>query len=168
MRFSDYYDWLYELFWPSVRTDSTGTLGSPDTVTQIKSVAASQSIDGFETVVRLFESFVPVMLMAIIGLIIWKRMETRKAIQLALVEKGLSPFESAARQDSTRKFGALRFGMLLVGASLGLTVAMIIWNVFHWAIPEDYRPLVAITSMAFFCGLALLLYNIIATSLEKI
>lgn len=168
MRLSDYYHWLFETFWPSAATDSTGGIGTLGPSAQINPIAASHTMDGFETLVRLFEAFVPVMFLAILGLLLWKRMETRKAVQLALVEKGLNPFASNARMDSTRKFGALRFGMLLVGASLGLTVAMIIWNVYSWAIPIDFRPLVAITSMAFFCGLALLLYHIIATSLEKI
>jgi hypothetical protein len=43
---------------------------------------------------------------------------------------------------------------------------MVIWNFFDFQL-DEYRPLVALTSVAFFSGLALTVYHIIATSLEK-
>jgi hypothetical protein len=100
------------------------------------------------------------------GILIWKRIDTRRAIELAMIDKGLDPRGGITERDSTRKFRALRFGLLLVGVGLGLCVAMVIWNFFDFQL-DEYRPLVALTSVAFFSGLALTVYHIIATSLEK-
>jgi len=116
---------------------------------------------------EFLSALVPIAFAVITGILIWKRLETRKAVELAMIEKGLDPRGTIPEPDSTRKFRALRFGLLLVGVGLGLCMAMIVWNVFDWAIAYDYRPLVALTSVAFFSGLALTVYHIIATSLEK-
>lgn len=116
---------------------------------------------------ELLGALVPIVFVLVAGILLWKRLDARKTIELAMIEKGLDPRGGITERDSTRKFRALRFGLLLVGIGLGLCAAMIIWNVFDWAIQDDLRPLVAITSMAFFSGLALTVYHIIATSLEK-
>ncbi|HBB25361.1 MAG TPA: hypothetical protein DCZ59_03760 [Bacteroidetes bacterium] len=115
----------------------------------------------------LLSALIPIVFAATAGILIWKRIEARRAIELAMIENGLDPRRSPAEQDSTRKFRALRFGLLLVGVGTGLCVALIIWNTFPAAIPEDYYPFVALTSVSFFSGLALTIYHIVATSLEK-
>ncbi|MFN4908845.1 MAG: DUF6249 domain-containing protein [Bacteroidota bacterium] len=115
----------------------------------------------------LLSALIPIVFAATAGILIWKRIEARRAIELAMIENGLDPRRSTTEQDSTRKFRALRFGLLLVGVGTGLCVALIIWNTFPAAIPEDYYPFVALTSVSFFSGLALTIYHIVATSLEK-
>lgn len=130
-------------------------------------VTSSQGSSAAEILETFLSALIPIAFVVTAGILVWKRLETRRSIELAMIEKGLDPRRSPDVQDSTRKFRALRFGLLLVGVGTGLCVAMIIWNVFEGAIPYDYRPLVAITSMAFFSGLALTVYHIIATSLEK-
>lgn len=130
-------------------------------------VTSSQGSSAAEILETFLSVLIPIAFFVTAGILVWKRLETRRSIELAMIEKGLDPRRSPDVLDSTRKFRALRFGLLLVGVGTGLCVAMIIWNVFEWAVPHDYRPLVAITSMAFFSGLALTVYHIIATSLEK-
>jgi|GEM_PF-363371 hypothetical protein len=115
----------------------------------------------------LLSALIPIVFAVTVGMLIWKRFETRRSIELAMIEKGLDPRGAPAEQDSTRKFRALRFGLLLVGVGTGLCVALIIWNTFPASIPDDYRPFVALTSVSFFSGLALTIYHIVATSLEK-
>ncbi len=116
---------------------------------------------------EFLSALIPIAFAVITGILIWKRLETRKAVELAMIEKGLDPRGAAAELDSTRKFRALRLALLLVGTSLGLCVAMILWTTFPDAFSYDYRPLVALTSVTFFAGLSLTVYHIIATSLEK-
>jgi hypothetical protein len=130
-------------------------------------VTSSQGSSAMGVLDTFLSALIPIAFVVTAGILVWKRLETRRSIELAMIEKGLDPRRAPDEQDSTRKFRALRFGLLLVGVGTGLCVALIIWNVFDWAIQEDYRPLVAITSMAFFSGLALTVYHIIATSLEK-
>lgn len=171
-----YLNAIMQFVFPSAPRDQAPADSTADTVqratdsisTKISSaVVQHRHQAGVTDVIELvLGALVPIAFVIVAGILIWKRLETRKAIELAMIEKGLDPRGTIPEPDSTRKFRALRFGLLLVGVGLGLCIAMIVWNVFDWAIAYSYRPLVALTSVAFFSGLALTVYHIIATSLE--
>lgn len=172
-----YLNAIMQLVFPSVPRDQTPADSSGDTLGRaVDSISTTLSTavvhsqhqaDATDAIEMVLGAFVPIAFVVVAGILIWKRLETRKAIELAMIEKGLDPRGTLPDPDSTRKFRALRFGLLLVGVGLGLCMAMIVWNVFDWAIAYDYRPLVALTSVTFFSGLALTVYHIIATSLEN-
>ena len=180
LQFQDYLNALVNLLFPMSQQESTNA----DTSRRLVTVAtdtlsgAAQALEshaqtlpptpGTESVLQeLIGALVTIVFVVMACILIWKRLETRKTIELAMIEKGLDPRGAAAELDSTRKFRALRLALLLVGTSLGLCVAMILWTTFPDAFSYDYRPLVALTSVTFFAGLALTVYHIIATSLEK-
>ncbi|MBU3699597.1 MAG: hypothetical protein FGM33_06230 [Candidatus Kapabacteria bacterium] len=122
--------------------------------------------DGLSIISDIFSTLIPVAFAVAAAFILWKRIEARKAVELAMIEKGLTPRGEKEQEDSTRKFRALRFGILLLGIGLGLAASLIVFGV--WNVPDEYRPLVVWSSVTFSAGLALTIYHIIATSLEKI
>ena len=147
-------------------TDSLNNAASA-VKSHVHTLPAPPPTSGAEGIMHeLLGALVPIVFAITAGILIWKRIDTRRAIELAMIDKGLDPRGGITERDSTRKFRALRFGLLLVGVGLGLCVAMVIWNFFDFQL-DEYRPLVALTSVAFFSGLALTVYHIIATSLEK-
>ncbi|MBU3680136.1 MAG: hypothetical protein FGM32_11120 [Candidatus Kapabacteria bacterium] len=182
LQFQDYLTAIVDFLFPNSAQDSTSgdtvrrTVSSmADTLTnaasaveaQVRMVSAPPHPSGAEGILHeLLGALVPIVFALTAGVLIWKRLDTRRAIELAMIEKGLDPRGGITEKDSTRKFRALRFGLLLVGVGLGLGVAMVIWNLFDFQL-GGYRPHVALTSVAFFSGLALTVYHIIATSLEK-
>ena len=97
-------------------------------------------------------------------LMLWMATNANKQVKLAMIEKGMDPSTLNAK-DTTRKFGALRFGMLLVGVSFGLITGFGINTLF--GVDSNYHSAVVITAMLFFSGLSLIIYHLIATSLNK-
>lgn len=89
---------------------------------------------------------------------------SRKQVKLAMIEKGLDP-STLKSPDATKKFGALRFGLLLVGTSLGLLSGFGINMLF--AVDPSYHEFIVITSALFFAGLSLIVYHMVAASLNK-
>ncbi|MCX6139866.1 MAG: hypothetical protein NTX15_03395 [Candidatus Kapabacteria bacterium] len=106
-------------------------------------------------------------IIAIIGafFVVWRNIDSKKALRMAMIEKGMDPSLLIDRADeSSRKYGALRFGMLLAGIGLGLLVAFLI--VSSSVIDGNYIPLVFISNALLFGGLGLIGYHLIANKLE--
>ncbi|MEY3386793.1 MAG: hypothetical protein RIR53_1604 [Bacteroidota bacterium] len=159
---------------PSVDTVRKGASAGSDSLKDLPQLGpttaqAASNVhvpDALQVITTMIEMLLPVAFILAASILLWKRMETRKSVELAMIEKGLDPRSNLERNDSTRKFRALRFGTLLLGIGLGLAASLIVLS--FWNVPDDYRPLVIWSSMAFSAGLALTIYHIIATSLEKL
>lgn len=109
--------------------------------------------------------FIPIV--AILGafLVVWRGIESKRALRMAMIEKGMDPSLLVERSDeSSKKYGALRFGMLLAGVGLGLLVAFVI--VSSSSIGSNMQPLVFISSALLFGGIGLIGYHLIANKLE--
>ena len=107
-------------------------------------------------------------IIAIIGafLVVWRGIEAKRALRMAMIEKGMDPSLLIDRNDeSSKKYGALRFGMLLAGIGLGLLVAFFIEV--SLMIESNYQPVVFISSSLLFGGMGLIGYHLIANRLEK-
>jgi len=89
---------------------------------------------------------------------------SRKQVNLAMIEKGMDP-STLKSPDATRKFGALRFGLLLVGTSMGLLSGFGINMLF--GVDPDHHEFIVITSALFFAGLSMIIYHMVAASLNK-
>ncbi|HLP28378.1 MAG TPA: DUF6249 domain-containing protein [Candidatus Didemnitutus sp.] len=98
--------------------------------------------------------------------VVWRGIESKRVLRMAMIEKGMDPSLLIDRNDeSSKKYGALRFGMLLAGVGLGLLVAFVI--VSSSMINENHQPLVFISSSLLFGGIGLIGYHLIANRLEK-
>ena len=109
--------------------------------------------------------FIPIV--AIIGafLVVWRSIESKRALRLAMIEKGMDPsLLEAPTDESSKKFGALRFGMLLAGVGFGLMLAIFLVSYFNMG---HYEPAVFFGSAILFGGVGLVAYHIIARRIEK-
>ncbi len=109
--------------------------------------------------------FIPII--AIIGafLVVWRSIESKRALRLAMIEKGMDPsLLEAPTDESSKKFGALRFGMLLAGVGFGLMLAIFLISLFNIG---HFEPAVFFGSAIFFGGVGLVAYHVIARRIEK-
>jgi hypothetical protein len=67
---------------------------------------------------------IPVVAILAVFFFLWKASEARKVVRLAMIEKGMDPGMLESSTESTRKYGAMRIGLLLTGTGLGLLVGM--------------------------------------------
>lgn len=97
--------------------------------------------------------------------VVWRGIESKRALRMAMIERGMDPSLLIDRSDeSSKKYGALRFGMLLAGIGLGLLIAFFL--VSNWFIESNHQPLVFISSSLLFGGIGLIGYHLIANKLE--
>lgn len=110
--------------------------------------------------------FIPIISIIAVFLFLWRLSENKKKVRIAMIDKGMDPTLLNSPQDeSSRKFGALRWGMVLLGTGLGLLIGLVVVRFLRW---EDVvGSFLIISCMLLFSGLALVLYNIRASKLEK-
>lgn len=102
----------------------------------------------------------------VIGAVVWKRIDSDKKLRLALIERGLDP-STLKGPDSTKRFGALRFGMMLVGTSIGLLTGFLLNSFSGDRIALEHHEFVVLMTTLFFTGMSLILYHMIAASLNR-
>jgi hypothetical protein len=107
---------------------------------------------------------VPITFLIVGASLLWKATDADKQVKLAMIEKGLDPSTLKGR-DATKKFGALRFGMLLVGISTGLLAGFVVNSLL--SVAADFHEIVVATTTIFFAGLSLIIYHMVAASLNK-
>ncbi|MFN4985486.1 MAG: DUF6249 domain-containing protein [Ignavibacteria bacterium] len=112
----------------------------------------------------LVDALVPIVFLLGGALLLWKSVDSNKQVKLAMIDKGMDP-STLKSPDATRKFGALRFGLLLVGTSMGLLSGFGINMLF--GVDPAYHEFIVITSALFFAGLSLIIYHMVAASLNK-
>jgi hypothetical protein len=107
---------------------------------------------------------IPIVFILVGASLLWKVTDADKQVKLAMIEKGLDPSTLKGR-DATKKFGALRFGMLLVGISTGLLAGFLINSLL--SVAAEFHEIVVATTTIFFAGLSLIIYHMVAASLNK-
>jgi len=109
---------------------------------------------------------IPIIAIISVFLWLWRSNEAKKAVRLAMIEKGMDPSMLMEQpNENSRKYGALRFGMLLAGIGLGLLVGFVICESLHlWE--QDYVPLIIISSTLLFGGGGLIAYHWLISKLE--
>lgn len=109
---------------------------------------------------------IPIVSIIVVFFFLWRSNEAKKAVRLAMVERGMDPgLLQEQPYEMSRKYGALRLGMLLAGVGLGLLVGFTISTT---VMPhDDFVPLVIIASALLFGGAGLILYHRMATKIEQ-
>ena len=110
---------------------------------------------------------IPIISIIVVFLFLWRSNEAKKAVRLAMIERGMDPgLLQEQPNESSRKYGALRIGMLLAGVGLGILVGFLI-NVALLPEHGNHWPLVIISSALLFGGAGLILYHRMATKIEQ-
>lgn len=111
--------------------------------------------------------FIPIVAILAVFLFLWRTNEAKKAIRLAMVERGMDPgLLNEQPNESSRKYGALRIGMLLMGLGLGCIVGFLV-SIMLMPDHGNFWPLVIIASSISFGGAGLIAYHRMATKLEQ-
>lgn len=112
-----------------------------------------------------FELLIPLLFITGASFIIWRGIESRRDVRMAMIEKGMEPLLTRESSDeSSKKFSALRFGMLLTGVGFGLLIAILIVNI--WPAVQ-YTEGIFVGSSLLYGGVGLMAYHVIARRLEK-
>lgn len=102
-----------------------------------------------------------------VGLILGKRfIEARKQERLAMIERGLDMSIFTSETESTKKYRALRGGMMYGGIGFGLLFATVL-SAYGPYLYGDHFPLLILGSASLFGGLGLLAYYLIVRRLER-
>lgn len=113
----------------------------------------------------VLEILIPIVFVVAASFVVFRSIESRRYVRLAMIEKGMNPMLSYGPLDeSSRKFSALRLGMLLAGIGFGLLIAIVIVNVWPTIL---FVEGIFVGSSLLNGGLGLMVYHIIARRLEK-
>jgi hypothetical protein len=111
--------------------------------------------------------FIPIIAILAVFLFLWRSNEAKKAVRLAMVERGMDPgLLNEQPNESSRKYGALRIGMLLMGLGFGCIVGFLV-SIMLMPDHGNFWPLVIIASSISFGGAGLIAYHRMATKLEQ-
>ncbi len=109
--------------------------------------------------------FVPIIAIISVFLFLWRASENKRKVRVAMIERGMDPSVlDEPHNESSRKYGALRWGMLLMGAGLGLLIG---YTLDKLVIHEQYSYYVIFSCTLLFTGLGLIIYHSVASKLEK-
>lgn len=109
---------------------------------------------------------IPIIVIIIVFLYLWRLAESKKAVRIAMIERGMDPSVlDLPANESSRKYGALRVGMLLAGFGAGLLAGFAINEIFglwHY----EFSPLIVISSALLFGGGGLIAYHRMVNAME--
>lgn len=118
-----------------------------------------------ENIPAILALSIPIICIVLVMVIAWRRIESRKAIKLAMIEKGMDPgLDELPKDESTSKYGALRIGMLFAGFGLGVLVSGL--ASIGMSLSDEATAMAIIASSLLGGGLGLVLYHHIAAKLE--
>ncbi len=118
-----------------------------------------------ENIPAILALSIPIICIFLVMIIAWRRIESRKAIKLAMIEKGMDPgLDELPKDESTSKYGALRIGMLFAGFGLGVLVSGL--ASIGMSLSDEATAMAIIASSLLGGGLGLVLYHHVAAKLE--
>lgn len=142
----------------ALRLDSLSASQTIHVHKRLNDVSSSDSDDAFALLI-------PLLFITGASFIVWRSIESRRDVRMAMIDKGMNPSLSQEPTDeSSRKFSALRFGMLLTGVGFGLLIAIVIVNI--WPTVQFVEG-IFVGSSLLYGGVGLMAYHIIARRLEK-
>lgn len=118
-----------------------------------------------ENIPAILALSIPILVIFMGMFIIWRRIESRKAIKLAMIEKGMDPgLDELPKDESTSKYGALRIGMLFAGFGFGVLVSGLVG--IGMSLSDEAMSMAIIASSLLGGGIGLVLYHHVAAKLE--
>jgi len=110
--------------------------------------------------------FIPIIAILASFWVVYRSIETKRAIKLALIEKGMDAAMLAEpTNENSKKYAALRYGLLLCGLGLGLLVGMM--AVMALMIADDRSVFVIFACATLGGGLGMVVYHIMAKRADQ-
>lgn len=125
-----------------------------------------RSLQGESDVEGIIGVFIPIISVIAVFLFLWRGVEAKRRVRMAMIDKGMDPgMLEAPVDENSRKYGALRWGMLLAGVGLGLLIGFMISH--SLMLGEEANVLVIISCSLLFGGGGLIGYHRLAAKMEK-
>jgi hypothetical protein len=109
---------------------------------------------------------VPIIALVVTFLLGKRHIEARKIERLAMIERGIDASLFDSGSESTKKYRALRLGMMFGGVGLGLIIGAFV-ALGIYAHNQEYHPLLILGSASLFGGLGLLAYYLVVRRFER-
>ena len=112
--------------------------------------------------------FIPIIAIISVFFMLWRSSEAKKAVRLAMIEKGMDPslLDDRTPREDSKKYASLRIGLAIGGAGLGLLIATGIVMFFSPAHLGDWTVAIVFACVSIGAGIGLSVYHIIARKLE--
>ena len=133
-------------------------------VARLRSLKSNENA-GIETIVEIIGVGIPIVFIIALAIVILKSRDDQKQVRLAMIHKGMDPSLLNTGNENSRKYAALRIGLLLAGLGLGLLIGAGIGHALH--LQEDGMVLTTLSSAVLFGGAGLVIYHILASKMEK-
>ncbi|NQW29396.1 MAG: hypothetical protein HQ472_02650 [Ignavibacteria bacterium] len=125
-----------------------------------------EGIGGGDNTVQVMGVFVPIVLFIGMAIVLVQLVVSSRKVKLAMVEKGMDPsLLKQPHDESSKKFSALRLGLLIAGIGLGLLIG---WYI-AWAtqVEESQQFFITLGCSLSLGGVGLAMYHIIVRKIEK-
>lgn len=129
-------------------------------------MAEANARNNTNNLVDIFPVFIPIIATVGILWVVYRSNEAKRAIKMALIEKGINAsllYEPV--NENSRKYAALRYGLLLCGLGLGLIVGLVVTISSH--IREDHAVWVTLASAILFGGLGMVIYHLMVKRTDQ-
>lgn len=132
---------------------------------QVRMVRATNDM-GDRDLPQIIGILVPIVLFIGIAVVLYRAVDSTRQVKLAMVEKGMDPsLLKPIRDESSKKYSALRIGLLLSGIGMGLLVGWFLSMSFN--VVDDQQVFISIGSSLLLGGAGLALYHVIVSKIEK-
>ncbi len=132
---------------------------------QVRLVRATKDM-GDRGLPQIIGILVPIVLFIGMAVVLYRVVDSTRQVKLAMVEKGMDPsLLKPMRDESSRKYSALRIGLLLSGIGMGLLVGWYLSMSFN--VVEEQQIFLSIGSSLLLGGAGLALYHVIVSKMEK-
>lgn len=111
-----------------------------------------------ETILPVIGVMIPIIFLVLLGIVIYRRIEATRVVRLAMIQNGMDPgMLNTSPDENSRKYGALRIGLLLAGVGFGLLVGLLTTQVL--GVSEEIAVFSVIGSALLGGGTGLILYH---------
>ena len=129
-------------------------------------LAHASKEDSTNTVVPIIAVFIPIILFIVLAIIIYRRIEATRIVRMTMIQNGMDPgLLNSAPDENSRKYGALRIGLLFAGIGLGLIVGLVVTH--FMMMEEEVEVFIVIASSMLFGGTGLILYHKMVSKMEE-
>ncbi len=129
-------------------------------------IIQAEKNESWMAVVPIIGVMIPIIFLIFLAIIIYRRIEATRIVRMTMIQNGMDPgMLNSAPDENSRKYGALRIGLLFAGIGLGLIVGLILTH--FMVMQEEVEVFIVIASSMLFGGTGLILYHKMVSNMEE-